>query len=156
MPPETGPCYLLATTPWAALKKFFRRSLYTPRLRRGLAAISSPQGSIILRYGKTTPIYRFIRESCREDGAGDPCCGDCCRCPVCLSRAPVSGGERQTRADDRDRRGNWSGNRQIREGSADDGGRTAGARPFSSRHNTRAAPPHPSRGQPPRSPDRPF
>ena len=60
MPPETGPCYLLATTPLAALKKFFRRSLYTPRLRRGLAAISSPHGSIILRYGKATPIYRSL------------------------------------------------------------------------------------------------
>src|ERR1700676_4742924 len=61
--------------------------LYPPRLRRGLAAISRLPGSFISGYGKTTPIYRFIRESCRENGAGDPCCGDCCRCPVCLSRA---------------------------------------------------------------------
>src|SRR5258708_17379376 len=115
--------------------------LYPPRLRRGLAAISGPPASIILRYRKTTPIFRFIRESCRENGAGDPCCGDCCGCPVCLSRAPVSGGERQTRADDRDRRGNWSGNRQIREGSADDGGRTAGGPPCSSPSHARR-PPH--------------
>src|SRR5260370_32722734 len=74
--------------------------------------------------------YRLIRESCREDGAGDPCCGDCCRCPVFPSRSPVSGGERQTRPDDRGRRGNWSGDRQIREGSADDGERTVGRRRY--------------------------
>src|SRR5260370_9608082 len=97
-------------------------SLSTP----ACAEISSPRASVLLRRGKTTPIYRLIRESCRENGAGGPCCGDCCRCPVFPSRAPVSGGERQTRTDDRDRRGDWSGNRQIREGSADDGGRPAG------------------------------
>src|SRR6202048_5468213 len=125
MPPETGPRPL-----WSSLKSSFGKT-HASRLRRDLAAISGPPGSIILRYGKTTPIYSFIRESCRENGAADPCCGDCCRCPVCLSRAPVSGGGRQTRTDDRDRRGDWSGNRQIREGSADDGGRTAGARRFS-------------------------
>src|SRR5260370_29148561 len=69
--------------------------LYPPRLRRGLAAISSPRASVLLRCGKTTPMYRLIGESCREDGAGDPCCGDSCRCPVCLSRTPVSVRERQ-------------------------------------------------------------
>ena len=37
--------------------------------------------------------------------------------------APAGAGDRQTRADDRDRRGNRSGNLQAREGSADDGGR---------------------------------
>src|SRR5258708_14430074 len=84
------------------------QSLLSPPacVRRGLAAISSPRASVLLRRGKTSPIYRLIRESCREDGAGDPCCGDCCRCPVFPSRAPFSGGERQTRTDDRDRRGN--------------------------------------------------
>src|SRR5229473_2430667 len=120
---------LMAKTLLSELQPGFSFSIH-PRLRRGLAAISSPPASVLLWRGKTTPIYRLIRESCREDGAGDPCCGDCCRCPVFPSRAPVSGGERRTRTDDRDRRGNWSGNRQIREGSADDGGRTAGRRRY--------------------------
>src|SRR5258708_35209457 len=116
---------LMAKTLLSELQPGFSFSIH-PRLRRGLAAISSPPASVLLRRGKTTPIYRLIRESCREDGAGDPCCGDCCRCPVFPSRSPVSGGEWQTRTDDRDRRGDWSGNRQIREGKAADGGRTPG------------------------------
>src|ERR1700682_753771 len=112
-------------------------SFSPPRLRRGLAAISRLPGSTILGYGKTTPIYRFIRESCRENGAGDPCCGDCCRCSICPSHAPVSGGGRETRVDDRDRRGDRSGNRQIREGSADDGGRTTGWGRYPASEHTR-------------------
>src|SRR5258705_10792499 len=101
-----------------------------------------PRGSVLLRRGKTTPIYRLIRESCRENGAGDPCCGDCCRCSIRPSHAPVGRGGRQTRTDDRDRRGNRSGNRQIREGRANDGGATAGRRRFFAAENARR-PPHP-------------
>src|SRR5258705_10248838 len=103
-----------------------------------------PRGSVLLRRGKTTPIYRLIRKSCRENGAGDPCCGDCCRCSIRPFHAPVGRGGRQTRTDDRDRRGNRSGNRQIREGSADDGGRTAGGGRFFLALKARAGPHHPT------------
>src|ERR1700736_5840931 len=129
---KPNPATLLAAGAAAQLQL-----LYPPRLRRGLAAISSPRASVLLRRGKTTPIYRLIRESCRENGAGNPCCGDCCRCPVFPSRASLSGGERQTRTDDRDRRDNWSGNRQIREGSADVGGRTAGRHRYPASEHSR-------------------
>src|SRR5258708_25989575 len=140
---------LMAKTLLSELQPGFSFST-PPRLRRGLAAISSPPASVLLRRGKTTPIYRLIRESCREDGAGDPCCGDCCRCPVFPSRSPVSGGERQTCPDDRGRRGNWSGDRQIREGSADDGERTAGPPPDpAAAHPRRPRNPH-AREPPPR------
>src|SRR6266436_5964287 len=55
--------------------------------------------------GEDYPIYRFIRESYRENGAGDPCCGDCCRCSICPSQAPAGAGGRQTRIDYRDQIG---------------------------------------------------